>query len=114
MSRLSVPASFWFSLSERGGAVDYAVRVSDRSFTGWVVEPVFASFESASDFARRAAQVVGVGIAIRRWVPPVHSAYGLWGVTVFDCWACSVPCEAPGAELSLGQASRGSRAIIRP
>jgi hypothetical protein len=46
MSRSLVPASFWLALAERAGAVDSAVRVSDRSFTGWVVEPVFESYQS--------------------------------------------------------------------
>jgi hypothetical protein len=43
MSRSLVPASFWLALAERAGAVDSAVRVSDRSFTGWVVEPLTLS-----------------------------------------------------------------------
>jgi hypothetical protein len=74
MSRSLVPASFWLALAERAGAVDSAVRVSDRSFTGWVVEPVFESYQSASDFARRASGVVGVGVVVRRWVPVAWSS----------------------------------------
>jgi hypothetical protein len=107
MSRSLVPASFWLALAERAGAVDSAVRVSDRSFTGWVVEPVFESYQSASDFARRASGVVGVGVVVRRWVPVAWSS-----VTFTQPWACSVPCAAPGRVLSLGAASRGSRAVI--
>jgi hypothetical protein len=65
MSRSLVPAAFWLALAERAGAVDSAVRVSDRSFTGWVVEPVFESYQSASDFARRASGVVGLWLGRR-------------------------------------------------
>jgi hypothetical protein len=107
MSRLAVPADLWFSLAARAGAVDSAVRESERSFTGWVVEPVFESYESASDFARRASGVLGVGVVVRRWVPVAWRS-----VTFTQPWACSVPCEAPGRVLSLGVASRGSRVVI--
>jgi hypothetical protein len=102
-----LPASFWLSLADRAGAVDSAVRESSRSFTGWVVEPVFQSPQSARDFAQRASGVAGVGIVVRRWVPVSWSS-----VTFTDCWACSVPCEVPGRVLSLGVASRGSRVVI--
>jgi hypothetical protein len=99
--RLSVAADLWLSLAARAGAVDCAVRVSSRSFTGWVVEAVFSSAESAADFARRASGVAGVGVVVRRWVPVA------WSSVVFtDCWACSVPCAVPGRVLSLGVASR--------
>jgi hypothetical protein len=67
--RSLVPADIWLSLAVRAGAVDSAVRESSRSFTGWVVEPVFESPQSAADFAQRASGVVGVGIVVRRWVP---------------------------------------------
>jgi hypothetical protein len=106
-SRSLVPADIWFSLAERAGAVDSSVRESSRSFSGWVVEPIFSSAESAADFARRASGVAGVGIVVRRWVPVAWSS-----VTFTDCWACSVPCEAPGRVLSLGRVSRGSRALV--
>jgi hypothetical protein len=107
-TRIAVDSMVWFSLAARAGAVDSSIRESSRSFTGWVVEPVFASAESAGDFARRASGVAGVGIVVRQWVPVAWSS-----VTFTDCWACSVPCAAPGAELSLGCRSRGSRAVIR-
>jgi hypothetical protein len=106
-SRSLVPADFWFALAERAGAVDCSVRVSERSFSGWVVEPVFSSAESAGDFARRASAVVGVGVVVRRWVP-VSVGWVTWSA----CWSCSVPCQVPGRVLSLGRASRGSRAVI--
>ncbi len=121
--RLSVAADLWLSLAARAGAVDSAVRESSRSFTGWVVEPVFQSAESARDFAQRASGVAGVGIVVRRWVPVAWSS-----VTFTDCWAClvslfasgnptgasrcSVPCAVPGRVLSLGVASRGSRVVV--
>jgi hypothetical protein len=105
--RLSVAADLWLSLAARAGAVDSAVRESSRSFTGWVVEPVFSSAESARDFATRASGVAGVGIVVRRWVPVAWSS-----VTFTDCWACSVPCSVPGRVLSLGIVSRGSRVLI--
>jgi hypothetical protein len=108
MSRTLVPAAFWFALSERAGAVDATVRVSDRSFTGWVVEPIFQSYESASEFARRASGVLGVGVVVRRWVPVSWRS-----VTFTQPWACSLPCEAPGRVLSLAIPSRGSRAVIQ-
>ena len=115
MSRLSVPAvrlwrgfALWFfSLAARAGAVDWHIRVSDRAFTGWVVEPVFASYSEACEFARRSSGVVGYAVVVRRWVPVAWSS-----VTFTSCWACSVPCAAPGRVLSLGWASRGSRAVI--
>jgi hypothetical protein len=116
MSRTLVPAAFWFALSERAGAVDAAVRVSDRSFTGWVVEPIFQSYESASEFARRASGVLGVGVVVRRWVPVSWrsaSATTSRSVTFTQPWACSLPCEAPGRVLSLAIPSRGSRAVIQ-
>jgi hypothetical protein len=102
-----VPCSVWFSLAERVGAVDWSVRVSERSFSGWVVEPVFPSYSVACEFARRASGVVGVGVCVRRWVP-----VSVGWVTWLGCWSCSVPCAVPGRVLSLGQASRGSRAVI--
>ncbi len=49
--RSLVPADIWLSLAARAGAVDSAVQESSRSFTGWVVEPVFESPQSAADFA---------------------------------------------------------------
>ena len=72
-SRSLVAADIWFSLAACAGAVDSAVRESSRSFTGWVVEPVFESPQSAADFAQRASGVVGVGIVVRRWVPVAWS-----------------------------------------
>ena len=102
-----VPIDWLFSLAARAGAVDSAVRESSRSFTGWVVEPVFSSYESASEFARRASGVVGVGVVVRRWMP-----VSVGSVTWLCCWACSVPCEMPGRVLSLGIPSRGSRVVV--
>ena len=104
-----VPIDWLSSLATRAGAVDSAVRVSDRSFTGWVFEPVFESYQSASDFARRASGVVGVGVVVRRWVPVAWRS-----VTFTHPWACSVPCAVPGRVLSLGIPSRGSRVVIQP
>ena len=104
-----VPIDWLFSLAARAGAVDWAVRESSRSFTGWVVEPIFESYESASDFARRASGVVGVGVVVRRWVPVAWRS-----VTFTQPWACSVPCEVPGRVLSLGIPSRGSRVVVQP
>ncbi len=107
--RHSIPVDWLFSLAARAGAVDSAVRESSRSFTGWVVEPIFESYESASDFASRASGVVGVGVVVRRWVPVAWRS-----VTFTQPWACSVPCEAPGRVLSLGIPSRGSRVVVQP
>jgi hypothetical protein len=107
MTRIAVDSVVWFSLADRAGAVDSAIRESSRSFTGWVVEPVFASAESAADFARRASGVAGVGIVVRRCPAVVCGS-----VTHEQPWSCSVPCAVPGAVLSLGAASRGSRAVI--
>ena len=108
MSRSLVPADIWFSLAARAGAVDWSVRVSERAFSGWVVEPVFSSYESASEFARCASGVVGVGVCVRRWVP-----VSVGSVTWLCCWACSVPCAVPGRVLSLGLPSRGRRVVVR-
>jgi hypothetical protein len=105
--RSLVPCSVWFSLAARAGAVDWSVRVSERSFSGWVVEPVFSSYSAACEFAARSSAVVGVGVVVRRWVP-----VSVGSVTWFGCWACSVPCAVPGRVLSLGPASRGSRALV--
>jgi hypothetical protein len=109
VARSLVPCSVWFSLAARGGAVDWSVRVSERSFSGWVVEPVFSSYTSACEFAARASGVVGVGVCVRQWVP-----VSVGCVTWLGCWSCSVPCAVPRQVLSLGQASRGSRAVISP
>jgi hypothetical protein len=108
MTRIAVDAVVWFSLADRAGAVERSIRVSERSFSGWVVEPVFASAESAADFARRASGVAGVGIVVRRCPAVVCGS-----VTYQQPWSCSVPCAVPGAVLSLGCRSRGSRAVIR-
>ncbi len=91
---------------------------------GWVVEPVFGSYGEARDFAEfsrtgnpsmtdtqaaaRAGAVIGYGVCCRRC-----PAVSVGGVTYTSPWSCSVPCAVPGAELSLGAASRGSRAVIR-
>jgi hypothetical protein len=107
VARLSVPASVWFSLAARAGAVDWSVRVSARSFSGWVVESVFPSYSAACEFAQASSGVVGVGVCVRRWVP-VSVGWVTWS----GCWACSVPCAVPGRVLSLGWASRGSRAVV--
>jgi hypothetical protein len=64
--RVAVDSVVWFSLADRAGAVERSIRISERSFSGWVVEPVFGSYESASDFARRASGVAGVGVVVRR------------------------------------------------
>jgi hypothetical protein len=104
---VAVDSVIWFSLADRAGAVERSIRISERSFSGWVVEPVFASAESAADFARRASGVAGVGIVVRRCPAVVCGS-----VTYQQPWSCSVPCAVPGAVLSLGAASRGSRAVI--
>ncbi len=107
-TRVAVDSVVWFSLADRAGAVDSSIRISERSFSGWVVEPVFGSYESASDFARRASGVAGVGVVVRRCPAVICGC-----ITYEQPWSCSVPCAAPGRELSLGAASRGSRAVIR-
>ena len=107
-TRVAVDSVVWFSLADRAGAVERSIRISERSFSGWVVEPVFGSYESASDFARRASGVAGVGVVVRRCPAVVCGS-----VTHEQPWSCSVPCAVPGRELSLGAASRGSRAVIR-
>jgi hypothetical protein len=106
-TRIAVDSVVWFSLGARAGAVECSIRVSERSFSGWVVEPIFSSAESAADFARRASGVAGVGIVVRRCPAVVCGS-----VTYQQPWSCSVPCAVPGAVLSLGVPSRGSRAII--
>ena len=105
---VAVDSVVWFSLADRAGAVDSSIRVSERSFSGWVVEPVFGSYSEARDFAARAGAVIGYGVCVRS-CPPVVCGY----VTYEQPWSCSVPCMAPGRELSLGAASRGSRVLIR-
>jgi hypothetical protein len=107
-SPIAVDSVVWFSLADRAGAVDRSIRISERSFTGWVVEPVFASYAEARDFAARAGAVIGYGVCCRR-CPAVSVGW----VTYTSPWSCSVPCAVPGAELSLGVVSRGSRAVIR-
>jgi hypothetical protein len=104
---VAVDSVVWFSLADRAGAVDRSIRISERAFTGWVVEPVFGSYSEARDFAARAGAVVGYGVCVRSCPPVVCGC-----VTYTQPWSCSVPCAAPGAELSLGAASRGSRAVI--
>jgi hypothetical protein len=104
---VAVDSMVWFSLADRAGAVDRSIRVSERAFTGWVVEPVFASYSEVRDFAARAGAVVGYGVCVRS-CPPVSVGW----VTYTSPWSCSVPCAVPGAELSLGRRSRGSRAVI--
>ena len=69
------------------------------------VEDLYAE---ARDFAARAGAVIGYGVCCRRC-----PAVSVGGVTYTSPWSCSVPCAVPGAELSLGAASRGSRAVIR-
>jgi hypothetical protein len=108
LTPVAVDCIVWFSLAARAGAVDRSIRVSERAFTGWVVEPIFESYEAARDFAARAGAVIGYGVCVRSCPPVVCGS-----VTYTEPWACSVPCAAPGAELSLGAASRGSRAVIR-
>jgi hypothetical protein len=108
LTPVAVDCIIWFSLADRAGAVDRSIRVSERAFTGWVVEPIFESYEAARDFAARAGAVIGYGVCVRSCPPVVCGS-----VTYTEPWACSVPCAAPGAELSLGAASRGSRAVIR-
>jgi hypothetical protein len=110
MSRtpVAIDCVVWFSLADRAGAVDRSIRVSERAFSGWVVEPIFESYSAARDFAARAGAVIGYGVCCRRCLPVVCGC-----VTYTEPWSCSVPCAAPGAELSLGAASRGSRAVIR-
>ncbi len=105
---VAVDSVVWFSLADRAGAVDRSIRVSERAFTGWVVEPVFGSYAEARDFAARAGAVIGYGVCCRRC-----PAVSVGGVTYTSPWSCSVPCSAPGMELSLGRRSRGSRAVIR-
>ena len=121
---ITVDSVIWFSLADRAGAVDRSIRISDRAFSGWVVEPVFGSYAEARDFAEfsrtgfpsmtdtqaaaRAGAVIGYGVCVRSCPPVVCGC-----VTYEQPWSCSVPCTAPGAELSLGAASRGSRAVIR-
>jgi hypothetical protein len=123
-TRVAVDSVVWFSLADRAGAVDRSIRISERSFSGWVVEPVFGSYESASDFARRASGVAGVGVVVRRCPAVVcgsvtHEQPWSCLVSLFasgnptGASRCSVPCAVPGRELSLGAASRGSRAVIR-
>jgi hypothetical protein len=106
--RVAVDSVVWFSLADRAGAVERSIRISERSFSGWVVEPVFGSYDSASDFARRASGVAGVGVVVRRCPAVVCGS-----VIHEQPWSCSVPCAVPGRELSLGAASRGSRVVIR-
>jgi hypothetical protein len=97
----------WFSLAARAGAVDSSIRVSERAFSGWVVEAVFSSYAETRDFAARAGAVIGYGVYVRRCLPVSVG----WS-TYTSPWSCSVPCAAPGRVLSLGAASRGSRAVI--
>jgi hypothetical protein len=104
---VAVDAVVWFSLAARAGAVDSSIRTSERAFSGWVVEPIFGSYSEARDFAARAGAVVGYGVCVRSCLPVVCGC-----VTYHQPWSCSVPCAAPGAVLSLGWASRGSRAVI--
>jgi hypothetical protein len=110
MSRLPVAldSDVWFTLADRAGAVDSCIRTSDRASTGWIVEPVFSSYAAAREFARQAGAVIGYGICCRS-----HPEVQVGWVTYHQPWSCSVPCAAPGRELSLGAASRGSRAVIR-
>ena len=85
---------------------------------------VFGSYAQARDFAEfsrlffpsmtdtqaaaRAGAVIGYGVCCRRCPAVVCGS-----VTYEQPWSCSVPCAVPGAELSLGAASRRSRAVIR-
>jgi hypothetical protein len=89
----------------------------------WVVEPIFESYQAARDFAEfsrtgfpsmtdtqaaaRAGAVIGYGVCVHRCLPVSVG----WS-TYTSPWSCSVPCAAPGRVLSLGAASRGSRAVI--
>jgi hypothetical protein len=109
MSRtpVALDSVVWFSLAARSGAVDSSIRTSERSATGWVVEPVFSSYAAAREFARQAGAVIGYGVCCRQ-----HPVVQLGSVTYHQPWSCSVPCAVPGHQLSLGQASRGSRAVI--
>lgn len=110
MSRLPVAldSDVWFTLADRAGAVDSCIRTSDRASTGWIVEPVFSSYAAAREFARQAGAVISYGICCRS-----HPEVQVGCVTYHQPWSCSVPCAAPGRVLSLGAASRGSRAVIR-
>jgi hypothetical protein len=65
-SPVAVDSMVWFSLADRAGAVERSIRVSERAFTGWVVEPVFGSYSEARDFAARAGAVIGYGVCCRR------------------------------------------------
>jgi hypothetical protein len=109
MSRtpLALDSVIWFSLTARSGAVDSSIRTSERSATGWVVEPVFSHYAAAREFARAAGAVIGYGVCCRS-----HPAISVGCVTYHQPWSCSVPCVAPGRVLSLGAASRGGRAVI--
>jgi hypothetical protein len=63
MSRtpVAIDCVVWFSLADRAGAVDRSIRVSERAFSGWVVEPIFESYGAARDFAARAGAGCVVG-----------------------------------------------------
>ena len=105
---VAIDSLVWFSLADRAGAVEHSIRVSERAFNGWVVEPVFGSYSEARDFAARAGAVIGYGVCCRR-CPEIE----IGCITYHEPWSCSVPCAVPGAELSLGRRSRGSRAVVR-
>jgi hypothetical protein len=68
---------------------------------------VFSSYAAAREFARQAGAVIGYGVCCRS-----HPEVQVGCVTYHTPWSCSVPCAAPGRVLSLGAASRGSRAVI--
>ena len=80
-TRVAVDSVVWFSLADRAGAVERSIRISERSFSGWVVEPVFGSYESASDFARRASGVAGVGVVVRRCPAVAETGYFTFGLS---------------------------------
>jgi hypothetical protein len=106
-SPVALDSVVWFSLAARAGAVDSSIRVSERAFSGWIVEPIFESYQAARDFAARAGAVIGYGVCCRR-CPAVSVGWSEYT----SPWSCSIPCAAPGRVLSLGAASRGSRAVI--
>jgi hypothetical protein len=85
-----VPFAVWSGLAVDSGAVDCSMRESDRAYTGWVAELVFAD-ERAHEFARRAATVLGRSVVVRR-------GPGMWVDSTWcigECWLVSCPCQAP-------------------
>ncbi|PSN18016.1 hypothetical protein C7271_14710 [filamentous cyanobacterium CCP5] len=91
----AVPFEFVQGLAAEFGAVECYWRESDRSFTGFVAEVWFSSLPS--EFSVKWSAVVGYSVVVR--CPSSGPA----------AFAVSVPCTVPGAQVSLGPASRGSR-----